>query len=227
MPTSVWAVFASCEVAILASQPTHRTVDDKEFHFQRWVNERIRRAGFEVPTTGRNTSPDFPVEGIDESYEVKGITVGSRNDFDCNSALPSGNHRGKAILYVFGRYEGSAVGENPQVLDLVIAHGAFLNAGGGYQADNKSLRVLGSYGDVLLRDRKMYVAYTPYRLLTGLRERISHWCSQRPGPTGPTRDGSRSALSSALNTIESWLAITQTFPLTRLSRPLSQTPTGV
>lgn len=120
--------------------------------------------------TGRNTYPDFPVAGVAESYEVKGITVGSReNDFDCNSALPSGQHAGSTVFYLFGRYERSTAGEYPRVLDLVIAHGAFLNAGGGYQADNTSMRVLGSYGDVLLRDRKMYVAYTPYRLLTGMR----------------------------------------------------------
>lgn len=171
MPTTAWDVFAGCERAVLAGVPTHRTADDKEFHFQRWVEQRIREAGHEVPMTGRNTYPDFPVTGVDESYEVKGITVGSReNDFDCNSALPSGEHGGSNIFYVFGRYEGSAAGENPNVLDIVIAHGSFLNAGGGYQADNKSLRVLGSYGDILLRDRKMYVSYTPYRLLTGLRE---------------------------------------------------------
>lgn len=169
--TTVWDVFRSCERAVLSGEPTHRTVDDKEFHFQRWVEQRIRGAGYEVPTAGRNTYPDFPVDGIDEAYEVKGITVASReNDFDCNSALPSGQHGGREVLYVFGRYEGGAAGEYPAVLDVVIAHGAFLNAGGGYQADNKSMRVLGSYGDILLRDRKMYVSYTPFRLLTGLRE---------------------------------------------------------
>lgn len=171
MPTTIWDVFTACEQAVHAREPTRRSTDDKEFHFQRWVEQRIRRAGFDVPTTGRNTYPDFPVAGAEESYEVKGITVGSReNDFDCNSALPSGKHSGSTVFYIFGRYEGSGAGQNPQVLDFVMAHGAFLNAGGGYQADNKSMRVLGSYGDVLLRDRKMYVAHTPYRLLTGLRE---------------------------------------------------------
>ncbi len=95
MPTTAWDVFATCERAVLAGVPTHRTADDKEFHFQRWVEQRIREAGYEVPTSGRNTYPDFPVTGFTESYEVKGITVGSReNDFDCNSALPSGLHGG-------------------------------------------------------------------------------------------------------------------------------------
>ncbi len=70
------------------------------------------------------------------------------------------------------------------MLDIVIAHGSFLNAGGGYQADNKSMRVLGSYGDILLRDRKMYVSYTPYRLLTGLRK---HYACPAPTLARQTR----------------------------------------
>lgn len=170
MATTAWSVLESCERAVHAGEPTHRTSDDKEFHFQRWVEQRIRAAGFDVPPTGRNTYPDFPVVDIAESYEVKGITVGSReSDFDCNSALPSGQHGGGTIFYVFGRYEEIGGQSSPRVQDIVIVHGSFLNAGGGYQADNKSMRVLGSYGDVLLRDRKMYVPYTPYRLLTGMR----------------------------------------------------------
>ncbi len=151
---------------------TSRIGQDKEFHFQNWVYDRILEAGFTSAAAGRNTYPDFPIDGTDESYEVKGITVRSReNDFDSNSALPSGKHNGREVLYVFGRYDSAAVGgETPQVHDIVIVHGSFLNAGGGYLADNTSMRVLGSYGDVLFRDRKMYAPYTPYKLLTGVRD---------------------------------------------------------
>jgi hypothetical protein len=173
--TSVWEVLRASTRAIEAGVPTSRTPDDKEFHFQRWFADRIREAGFETPEAGRNTYPDFPISGLQEAYEVKGITQRSREgDFDCNSALPSGTHEGSDVYYAFGRYQNVRQGgESPLVLDIAIVHGSFLNAGGDYVADNKSMRVVGSYGDVLLRDRKMYVAYTPYRLLANTKDRCT------------------------------------------------------
>jgi hypothetical protein len=47
------------------------------------------------------------------------------------------------------------------VLDLMLCHGSFLNADISYEHKNKSFRGFGSYGDILVRDRKMYVAPTP------------------------------------------------------------------
>ncbi len=171
MGTTVWKVLSECHSAVAGAVPTVRSADDKEFHFQRWVEARIRGAGFLVPETGRNTYPDFPVDGFPEAYEVKGITQGSRErDFDCNSTLPEGTHGGKHVFYLFGRYEGPKAGASPKVLDIAIVHGSFLNAGGGAISANSSFRGLGSYGDVLLRARKMFVARTPYGLLTNLRD---------------------------------------------------------
>lgn len=169
--TTAWKIFDASREAIARGVRTSRIGTDKEFHFQNWVYDRIVEAGYSSPEGGRNSYPDFPIEETDESFEVKGITVGSREgDFDSNSAMPSGRHDGRDVLYVFGRYDNAQVGrENPRVHDMVIVHGSFLNAGGGFAADNKSMRVLGSYGDILLRDRKMYVPYTPYRLLSNLR----------------------------------------------------------
>ncbi|MGV3713248.1 hypothetical protein [Pseudolysinimonas sp.] len=165
--STVWRVFDECVRAVASGLPTPKTTDDKEFHFQRWVADRIALAGHGDIDTGRNRYPDFPIPGTTEAYEVKGITVGSREkDFDSNSALPSGSHDGRDVFYVFGRYE--SVGPKTVVRDLVIAHGSLLNAGGGFDAKNTSMRVVGSFGDVLLRDRKMYVAYTPYSLLTNV-----------------------------------------------------------
>lgn len=150
---------------------THRVSNDKEFHFQNWVYDRIVEAGFSSSSVGRNTYPDFPIDSLEEAYEVKGITAGSReNDFDSNSALPAGRHHGSRVFYIFGRYESVSIGgEAPRVLDIVIVDGSFLNAGSAFLADNKSLRVLGAFGDILLRDRKMYAPYTPYRNISGLR----------------------------------------------------------
>ncbi len=53
------------------------------------------------------------------------------------------------------------------VVDLVICHGSFLNAVDGYVHENKSFRGFGSYGDILVRDRKMYVVPTPFHLAEG------------------------------------------------------------
>jgi hypothetical protein len=54
------------------------------------------------------------------------------------------------------------------VLDLVICHGDFLNADHDYIHQNKSIKGFGSYGDILIRDRKMYVVPTPFHLAEGL-----------------------------------------------------------
>jgi hypothetical protein len=82
--------------------------------------------------------------------------------------VPAGTHNGRDVYYVFGRYPKAApdVDEYP-VVDLVVCHGSFLNADVGYVHKNKSFRGFGSYGDVLVRDRKMYVVPTPFALASG------------------------------------------------------------
>jgi hypothetical protein len=49
----------------------------------------------------------------------------------------------------------------------VVCHGDFLNADHDYVHKNKSVKGFGSYGDIMIRDRKMYVAPTPFGLTTG------------------------------------------------------------
>jgi hypothetical protein len=44
----------------------------------------------------------------------------------------------------------------------------FLNADHEYVHKNKSIKGFGSYGDILIRDRKMYVAPTPFGLVSGV-----------------------------------------------------------
>lgn len=53
------------------------------------------------------------------------------------------------------------------VIDLVICHGDFLNAEREYLHKNKNIKGFGSYGDLMIRDRKMYVAPTPFALTDG------------------------------------------------------------
>jgi hypothetical protein len=69
---------------------------------------------------------------------------------------------------VFGRYPPAEdAGDEYPVIDLVICHGDFLNADHDYVHKNKSVKGFGSYGDIMIRDRKMYVAPTPYAIANG------------------------------------------------------------
>lgn len=72
---------------------------------------------------------------------------------------------------MFGRYPVKPDGNSYPVLDLVLCHGSFLNADNTYEHKNKSFRGFGSYGDILVRDRKMYVAPTPFALAQGTAHR--------------------------------------------------------
>lgn len=76
---------------------------------------------------------------------------------------------------MFGRYPADLTPYPAQanghrqypVIDLVICHGDFLNADHNYVHKNKSIRGFGTYGDIMIRDRKMYVAPTPFSLVEG------------------------------------------------------------
>ena len=54
-----------------------------------------------------------------------------------------------------------------------IGRGDFLNADHNYVHKNKSFRGSGSYGDVLVRDRKMYVASTSFALTSGTTDQAT------------------------------------------------------
>lgn len=141
---------------------------DKEFHFQNWLKSRLDGIGENYDEPGRNTYPDFRLVRHAEGYEVKGLAYPGRDaDYDCNSQIPCGEHNGRQVFYVFGRYPARPDGDRYPVLDLVICHGSFLNADSTYVHQNKSFRGFGSYGDILVRDRKMYVAPTPFALADG------------------------------------------------------------
>ena len=141
---------------------------DKEFHFQNWFKERLDEIGEAYDEPGRNTYPDFKLVRYTEGYELKGLAYPGREaDYDCNSQVPRGEHNGRQVFYVFGRYPDKPDGNRYPVLDLVICHGSFLNADNTYVHKNKSFRSFGSYGDILVRDRKMYVAPTPFALAEG------------------------------------------------------------
>lgn len=142
---------------------------DKEYHFQNWFEDRLRETGFNYEIAGRNTYPDFRMVSTTEGYELKGLAYPGRDaSYDSNSQTPTGFHNGRSIYYVFGRYPKDPDGNEYPVLDFVLCHGDFLNTDHQYVHKNKSVRGFGSYGDILIRDRKMYVVPTPFQIADGL-----------------------------------------------------------
>lgn len=165
----VCAVFKECVSAMRNGILIERNDrNDKEFHFQNWFKSRLDDVGENYDESGRNTYPDFKLVRYSEGYELKGLAYPGRDaDYDCNSQVPCGEHNGRQVFYVFGRYPKKPDGNRYPVLDLVVCHGSFLNADSTYVHENKSFRGIGSYGDILVRDRKMYVAPTPFALADG------------------------------------------------------------
>ncbi|MFL6162534.1 MAG: SAM-dependent methyltransferase [Jatrophihabitantaceae bacterium] len=168
--TAIERIFLECERARIEGDLIARvSASDKEFHFQDWVRARLVACGLNHDDPGRNVYPDFRLVDYPEGIEVKGLEYPGREaDYDSNSQVPTGVHNGRQVYYVFGRYpRGSAGQPEYPVLDLVMCHGSFLNADTDYSHENKSFRGFGSYGDVLVRDRKMYVVPTPFALTEG------------------------------------------------------------
>lgn len=170
MSLTALPIFQRCVEAIREGVLIRRvSSSDKEFHFQNWFEARLRETKFNYEIAGRNTYPDFRIVSATEGYELKGLAYPGRDaTFDSNSQVPTGFHNGRSIYYVFGRYPQKPDGNEYPVLDLVICHGDFLNADHEYVHKNKSVKGFGCYGDILIRDRKMYVVPTPFRLAIGL-----------------------------------------------------------
>ena len=166
-------IFKACVRAIVRGELIKREgSSDKEFHFQDWFKRRLETLGLNFDSPGRNTYPDFRLVKFAEGFELKGLGYpGRKASFDCNSQPPCGEHNGRQVYYVFGRYPKVPDGNQYPVLDLVVCHGSFLNADNAYFHENKSFRGFGSYGDILVRDRKMYVAPTPFELAKGTAHR--------------------------------------------------------
>lgn len=163
-------IFKKCVEAIRKGVLIQRVSStDKEFHFQNWFQDRLKETGLNFEIGGRNSYPDFRIVKTTDGYELKGLAYPGRDaSFDSNSQVPTGFHNGRNIYYVFGRYPKNPDGNKYPVLDFVICHGDFLNADHEYVHKNKSVKGFGSYGDIMIRDRKMYVVPTPFHLAEGL-----------------------------------------------------------
>jgi hypothetical protein len=170
MDKTILPVFKICVKSIQGGILIERvSVTDKEFHFQNWFKDRLEDLKLNYEIGGRNSYPDFRIVEHTEGYELKGLAYPGRDaSFDSNSQVPTGFHNGRNIYYVFGRYPKLPDGNKYPVLDLVVCHGDFLNADHNYVHSNKNVKHFGSYGDIMIRDRKMYVVPTPFKIADGL-----------------------------------------------------------
>jgi hypothetical protein len=100
------AVFKTCVEAIRQGDLIEREgVSDKEFHFQRWFEKRLKSMNLNFDQPGRNSYPDFRLVNSPEGFELKGLAYPGRDaSYDCNSQVPCGEHNGRQVYYVFGRY---------------------------------------------------------------------------------------------------------------------------
>jgi hypothetical protein len=160
-------VLCACQRAIRGGVLVERVSDaDKEYHFQNWFEERLGEAGTTFNRNGRNSYPDILLLEP-KGHELKALAYPGRTaSFDSNSQVPSGFHNGRTIYYVFGRYPREGGSLYP-IIDLIVFHGDFLNAHHDYSHVNRSARGFGTYGDILVRDRKMYVVPSPFALAAG------------------------------------------------------------
>ena len=170
MNETILPVFKRCVEAVTEGMLIKRENNkDKEYHFQNWFEARLKEIEVHYDSPGRNTYPDFRMVLTTEGYELKGLAYpGKEATYDSNSQVPTGFHNGRTIYYVFGRYPDKPDGDEYPVLDLVICHGDFLNADHNYKHKNRSVKGFGSYGDISIRDRKMYVVPTPFQIAEGL-----------------------------------------------------------
>lgn len=169
-------VYKKCHEAIRNGVLIQKeAVSDKEYHFQNWFKDRLVSINEPFDEPGRNTYPDFRIVRQALGFELKGLqSPGRIANYDSNSQVPTGFHNGRDIYYVFGRYEQDPIDKHKYpVLDLIICHGDFLNADHDYVHENKNVKGFGSYGDIMIRDRKMYVCPTPYALTEGTENQIT------------------------------------------------------
>ncbi len=104
MPTQVFDVFLQCYDAIRRGELIKRqSATDKEFHFQNWFETRLHTLNLNFEVAGRNKYPDFSLVHSPEGFEIKGLKFPGRiANYDSNSQVPTGNHNGREIFYVFG-----------------------------------------------------------------------------------------------------------------------------
>jgi hypothetical protein len=152
-----------------------RSASDKEYGFQDWVLDRLIATGLAFQESGRNGYPDLKLTDTPDGFEVKSLAHPGRIEtMDTNSRPPGGFHDGREIYYVFGRYlRDPPKSLSGEVRDFVLYHGDLVDPSRDYVHKNRSFKTFGRYGDVMIRDRKMYVPKTAQGILSGLDDEFT------------------------------------------------------
>ena len=151
-----------------------RSKDDKEYFVQDWVEERAAEARCEVEAQGRNKYPDFwlSLDGTTIGNEVKSLAHHpngrpARKDLDFNSTAPQSLMQGRDCFLTFVLYRHDSLDSPLQgtVTTVCLADIAFLNADKNFVPLNLSVKKFGSYGDGIIRNRRMYRFRHPVTVL--------------------------------------------------------------
>jgi len=165
IPTLSSSIFKSLVKAVQAGiQMKPRSADDKEYFAQDWFSQRVIEAGFVPHLQGRNSYPDFWVEGngITEGYEIKALAhldngKPARADIDFNSTIPCGIKEGKNVFLVFFLYKGTG-SQLRTITSVAMVHGNLINCDEQLPRfhRNESIPEFGPYAQGFIRNRKMY-----------------------------------------------------------------------
>lgn len=186
----VFEVFEHCYNSIREGRLiTKENARDKEYHFQDWFKQGLESLRYNFDEPSRNSYPDFRMVDRPIGFELKGLQYPGRiTNYDSNSQVPTGLHNGRTVYYVFGRYPKEPLNLKAYpVHDLIVCHGDFINADRNYVHKNKNIKGFGSYGDIMIRDRKMYVAPTPYALTKGTENQVTLIAPANVQPPGRFR----------------------------------------
>lgn len=141
-----------------------RSPEDKEYFIQDWVLKRLHTVGLDVRQSGRNSYPDFWFSDEDATVgnEVKSLAhqmngKPARTDLDFNSTSPKPVLNGVDCSLTFALYRAAASGSlEMNVTTVCVADAAFINDDATFEHVNASVKGFGSYGDALIRNRRMY-----------------------------------------------------------------------
>ncbi len=169
------ALFRSYAHARAARIPAvKRSADDKEYFVQDWVAARSAEAGCRVEARGRNSYPDFwmSLDGSTIGNEVKSLAHratgrAARTDVDFNSTPPRPVAEGQDCFLTFVLYRHVSL-DNPLeaiVTTICLADMAVMNADADFVPLNLSVKGFGSYGDGIIRNRRMYRFRHPVTVL--------------------------------------------------------------
>ena len=145
-----------------------RSVADKEFPAEDWLAGAAERGGLAVAKQGRHAPVDFIVsdDGASVAVQAKGLTrrgaAAVRTTLDYNSTLPTPQYQGMPELLLYA--EMGSGSDGCVVETTVLADMGLVQQDCGV-AESEPVKGAGSYGDMTMRLRLMYVGAQPAALL--------------------------------------------------------------